>query len=826
MHRTPFTVLALVPAIALSLAACRSTNGKDVDTAGTGGDDSLTDSDGDGYFADDDCDDDDAAVHPGATEVCDGLDNNCDGETDEGVGTTYYADGDGDGYGDAGVTEEACARPADFVESGTDCDDANEDVHPAAAERCNGIDDNCDGNIDEDVQGVWYLDADEDGFGDPASSVDDCDPPDGYVADDTDCDDAYADTNPDAPEICDERDNNCDGAVDEGVTTAFYADTDGDGYGDVTTLVETCDPPSGFSDTAGDCDDAEAAVNPGASEVCNDIDDNCDGVIDEDTAVDASRWYADADVDGYGDPSTGVTACDAPSGSVADDTDCDDTNAAVNPAATEVCNGIDDDCDALVDGDDSSVDLATGGTWYADTDLDGYGDLSTGGWTCTQPTGTVADATDCDDTDIAVNPGASEVCNGIDDDCDTLVDGDDSSVDLATGGTWYADDDLDGYGDPSVGGWTCTQPSGTVTDDTDCDDTDAAVNPGASEVCNGIDDDCDALVDDDDSSVDLSTASTFYTDSDSDGYGDASSSAVACVAPSGTVTDATDCDDAVATTNPGATEACNGVDDNCDLTIDEGLLGSGGSCPAASCAVVHADQPSAGDDSYWLEGTAGTLFEAWCDMTKDGGGWTLVGSVVNEGSRTWDSLGVWTNSVGFGSYAAAQSADYKSEAFAEVEGDDLMVSTASYDFAFHGVIGALSFMDMVVAEYDTTTCATSYLASGADWSDGLTADEHDAHNFVVRPLDSNASCFPSTNETVIVGFQSASCCWVGGVGNTPGGQASWRTHDGSMMLGSSMSVDSCTAGVYPCNANGKVFSYGGFCYGTSCKETYIELYLR
>jgi hypothetical protein len=110
---------------------------------------------------------------------------------------------------------------------------------------------------------------------------------------------------------------------------------------------------------------------------------------------------------------------------------------------------------------------------------------------CVQPSGTATDATDCDDAAAAVNPGATEVCNGIDDDCDALVDDADSSVDTATGSTWYADSDSDGYGDAGAGNAACVQPSGTVSDDQDCDDTDATVNPAAAEVCNGSDDDCD-----------------------------------------------------------------------------------------------------------------------------------------------------------------------------------------------------------------------------------------------------------------------------------------------------------------------------------------------
>jgi hypothetical protein len=565
MYRTALPALILLT----TLAGCRTDN-KGADSGALGsGDPSSTDDDGDGYTADEDCDDDDAAVHPGATEICNEVDDDCDDLVDEDVSTSFYEDADADGYGDPDSITVACSRPTGHVDSGTDCDDDDDTIHPAAVERCNEIDDDCDGEIDEDVQTTWYADTDDDGYGDPDAAIDECDPPTGYVADATDCDDESAVSWPGAEEICDEQDNDCDGDIDEDVTTTYWADLDGDGFGDAATTLEGCSQPSGFASEAGDCDDTDSAVNPSASELCNGIDDNCDTVVDESSALDASIWYADTDLDGYGDPSADTTACDAPSGTVADNTDCDDTDAAVNPAATEVCNGYDDDCDALVDDDDSGVDLSTGGTWYADTDLDGYGDASVDTTACTQPSGTVTDATDCDDTAIAVNPGATEVCNGIDDDCDTLVDDDDSDVDLSTGGTWYADTDTDGYGDAAAGTTVCTQPSGTVSDATDCDDTAIAVNPGATEVCNSIDDDCDALVDDDDTSLDTSTATTWYADSDGDSYGDSATSSLSCSQPSGTVGNTGDCDDTEALAWTGATEVCDTVDNNCDGTVDE-----------------------------------------------------------------------------------------------------------------------------------------------------------------------------------------------------------------------------------------------------------------
>ena len=234
------------------------------------------------------------------------------------------------------------------------------------------MDNDCDGTVDEDVTTTFYADADGDGFGDPGAEVDDCDPGEGYVADATDCDDADPTSFPGGEEVCDEADNDCDGTVDEDVTTTFYADADADGFGLSDATVEACDLPEGHAAVAGDCDDSTAAVNPDAPEVCNTIDDDCDGTIDEDDATDALTWYADADGDGYGDASSTAAACTQPTGYVSDDTDCDDGEMLSNPGETEVCDELDNDCDGTVDEDDA----ADASTWYADDDGDGYGDVS------------------------------------------------------------------------------------------------------------------------------------------------------------------------------------------------------------------------------------------------------------------------------------------------------------------------------------------------------------------------------------------------------------------------------------------------------------------
>jgi len=552
----------------LALAACEpGEKPVDSDTIPEDTQATFVEDDGDGFPPDEDCDDHDGAVYPGADELCNGKDDDCDGLIDEDDAVdagTWYADADGDGYGDPAVSVLACEQPEDHVEDDTDCDDADAAVNPGAEDLCDDLDDDCDGEIDEDAEWLdYYMDNDLDGFGDGESLQSACEQPSGFVLDSTDCEDEDAAVNPDADELCNGVDDDCDDQVDEDAldATTWYEDGDMDGYGDADSSTTTCDQASGWVSDSSDCDDEDADSWPGADEYCDGHDDDCDGDVDEDDAVDATTWYADTDGDGFGDPDASTVSCSAPAGFVAPgaSSDCDDSDAAVNPDADELCDGIDDDCDGTVDEDDA-VDATT---WYDDVDGDGYGSDDTSTVSCSSPTGSSATGGDCDDDDAAVNPGAAEDCNGADDDCDGVAD-----EGLAYS-TWYQDADGDGYGSSLVSTSDCTQPSGYVSsaDGGDCDDGDAAVNPGASESCNEIDDDCDGTVDE-------SVTSSFYDDADGDGYGDAASSSEACSAPSGTVTDSSDCDDMDPDIHPGAAEVCNEIDDDCDSSVDEGATGA------------------------------------------------------------------------------------------------------------------------------------------------------------------------------------------------------------------------------------------------------------
>ena len=371
-----------------------------------------------------DCDDADATRSPGAAEVCDGIDNNCDAgvDVDPTDGLTLYADTDGDGYGDDATIGTAC-EGGGFVEVGGDCDDAVSAVNPGAAEVCDTLDNDCNGSADESSAtdaATWYLDADADGYGDTGASTASCTQPTGFAGSADDCDDADATSYPDAPELCDERDNDCNGTIDDGAgADTWFADTDGDGYGDAAAAEESCEQPAGYVADARDCDDGDAATNPAADETCDGEDDDCDGTSDED-AVDGSPSYADADADGYGDPDSVTSACELEPGRTIDASDCDDGSAAINPAATEACDGDDNNCDGAVD-----EAGATGeSTWYIDADGDGSGAEAPTADACDVPSGYAATSDDCDDADATVSPTAAEADDGLDNDCDGLVDED------------------------------------------------------------------------------------------------------------------------------------------------------------------------------------------------------------------------------------------------------------------------------------------------------------------------------------------------------------------------------------------------------------------
>ena len=426
----------------------------------------YADNDNDDFPACEDCDDSDGAINDNAPEICDGADNDCDGDVDDDDSSlegayTYYADADGDGVGGSQFSVDACQAPDGYVLTSDDCDDLNAQTYPGATEICDLEDNNCDSQIDEGLAQTWYADVDSDGYGDPGNGVSNCEAPVGFVSNSDDCNDLAPESHPGASEVCDLDDNDCDGTVDEGVGSTWYADSDNDGFGNGSVSTVSCEAPSGYVSNALDCDDYTSTTNPSSYEVCDGVDNDCDGTVDEGDAINATTWYSDADGDGYPDAVNGVSSCTQPSGAETSGTDCDDSDATVHPGAIEACDGVDNDCNGTADGADA-VDAST---YYQDADADGYGDANSTQDACSPPSGYVTDTTDCDDSSASAFPGAPDTWyDGVDSDCDGASD---------------YDQDADGYDSDAFGG-------------DDCDDTDSAINPGASEiVSDGIDQDCD-----------------------------------------------------------------------------------------------------------------------------------------------------------------------------------------------------------------------------------------------------------------------------------------------------------------------------------------------
>ncbi len=344
----------------------------------------CVDADLDGYGAGcnagSDCNDSNAAIHPGvADNTCNNIDENCSGAADEG-----YVPDTTCGIG-ACLTNNTPSTCVNGIE--TLCVPGT-----PAPEVCDGIDNNCDGSVDEGFGNIitYYQDADNDTYGNPAISQEgsDCTPIAGYVTDNTDCADDNASINPGATEVCNGKDDDCDAVIDNGFESQFqffYRDVDNDGYVNSTTAIAACAAPPGYFDnsTGFDCNDNNTAINPGASDAnCNAVDENCSGVNDDGyvgiestcgtgecastgttSCVDGvvqqnctpgpgKTYYQDADNDSYGSQDNTTVSCEAPEGYIDNITvpDCDDNNSAVNPGATEVCgNGIDDNCDGTID---------------------------------------------------------------------------------------------------------------------------------------------------------------------------------------------------------------------------------------------------------------------------------------------------------------------------------------------------------------------------------------------------------------------------------------------------------------------------------------------
>ena len=384
------------------------------------------DVDGDGFrILDNDCDDSDPNIHPNAEEICDAVDNDCNDLIDEedeelSDGILGYLDFDGDGF--SGIIEGYfCELPDNYFIESLDCNDEDPLISPNGVEIINDIDDDCDELIDnetdifdDDLDGYSENDGDCDddepqshpGFPEVCDGLDnDCngiiddgtscfdDDSDGWTEDDGDCDDENFDIYPNSTEEIDGLDNNCDGHIDEG---SEFFDDDGDCYCEMEPCLGSFEPTC-TNISGGDCDDNNPLFSPDFSEYCDDEDNNCNGLID-DNPIDGTNYYLDQDNDGYGNQNSLTVSCFPLLRYVTNTNDCNDSEPLAWTGNTESCDYVDNDCNG-------QTDEGVTTTYYQDLDGDYYGNVNATIQDCSAPSGYTVDPTDCYDSNVFAHPG-------------------------------------------------------------------------------------------------------------------------------------------------------------------------------------------------------------------------------------------------------------------------------------------------------------------------------------------------------------------------------------------------------------------------------------
>jgi hypothetical protein len=339
--------------------------------------------------------------------------------------TGQFFDGDGDGFGSGEATLQ-CPGTQGYATTAGDCNDTTSTTNPNQPERCDGLDQDCDGQIDNNPVDprTWYADSDLDGVG--SYPVQACAQPAGSVTEPGDCDDTRSTAFPGAPERCNGRDDNCNSVVDEATATdarTWYFDGDQDTFGDPGISVQACSQPAGYAANPEDCNDGAPAIHPGNADVCDGLDNDCNGAVDDDIIA-MPTFFLDSDNDGFGNPSVVIVSCQPPASGtwVTNPLDCADNNTLIRPGGQEICDpsNRDEDCDGFADDFDGTASPATFRTFRPDNDFDGFGDDNAADiLKCDADFNEVSTLGDCDDGNAAVKPGVFDVpADDLDADCD------------------------------------------------------------------------------------------------------------------------------------------------------------------------------------------------------------------------------------------------------------------------------------------------------------------------------------------------------------------------------------------------------------------------